>query len=269
MKSIDALVEDIYKVLEVSPTGDSQLPVVAQTVVNYDVREARLRASNIGHPCNRKLWYDLSLEHKPLPLEPHTRVKFAYGDLIEDMVIQLAKAAGHTVEHEQSEFEFMGVKGHCDAVIDGVLVDVKSASPYAFDHKFRKEGLYHDDPFGYLTQLSFYAQALGMERQGFLVVNKVSGQLHFMEIPKEALPHVGNRIEELKTVMAMSTPPDRTFRSVPEGKSGNMKLDVNCSYCDYKHHCWPGLRKFVGSRGPIYLTDVRREPRMREVPVDA
>jgi hypothetical protein len=43
--------------------------------------------------------------------------------------------------------------GHQDAIIDGVLVDCKSASGVGFD-KFKYNKLAEDDPFGYVAQLS-------------------------------------------------------------------------------------------------------------------
>jgi hypothetical protein len=43
-------------------------------------------------------------------------------------------------------------------VIDGVTVDVKSASKYGFE-KFLKHNLREDDPFGYISQLSSYVYA--------------------------------------------------------------------------------------------------------------
>jgi hypothetical protein len=61
--------------------------------------------------------------------------------------------------------------------------------------------------------------------------------------------------------MVDATEPARTFEPIPEGKSGNMKLGLNCSYCGYKTHCHPGLRTFAYARGPVFLTDVIREPK--------
>jgi len=58
---------------------------------------------------------------------------------------------------------------------------------------------------------------------------------------------------------------------VPEGKSGNMKLGVNCSYCPHKVTCWDdanngdGLRLFLYSNGPMWLTEVQKEPKVQEI----
>ena len=76
----------------------------------------------------------------------------------------------------QKETTLGGVKGHIDAKVDGVLVDVKSASHFSFK-KFKDKSLYSDDPFGYIDQLSSYSTAEEVDRSRFLVMNKTSGEL--------------------------------------------------------------------------------------------
>jgi len=184
----------------------------------------------------------------------------------------LAKESGHEVTHEQFEVEEDGVKGHMDAVIDGVPVDCKSASPYSYK-KFEDGSFVFDDPFGYIPQLSGYAHKLGKtDEAGFFVSDKVDGSLCFAPIDEytiEANPP-GPRITHLRDVVNNPEPPSRCYEAVPEGKSGNMKLAVGCSYCPFKEDCWSdanngqGLRKFFYSRGPVWLTDVKREPRVSE-----
>ena len=47
-----------------------------------------------------------------------------------------------------------------------------------------------------------------------------------------------------------------------------------CAYCEYKAHCWKdanggrGLRKFIYSNGPVYLTEVNKTPKVIEVPIE-
>ena len=88
-----------------------------------------LRFSSLGRP-DRQIWYMANSQGGPQELNAKTYFKFLYGDIIELLVLFLAKEAGHKVEREQEEIEVDGVLGHIDAIIDGVVVDVKSASPY-------------------------------------------------------------------------------------------------------------------------------------------
>lgn len=55
-----------------------------------------------------------------------------------------------------------------------------------------------------------------------------------------------------------------------DGAYGNRKLGVECSYCPFKVDCWQdvndgsGLRKFIYSSGPRWLTVVKKEPNVME-----
>jgi len=224
-----------------------------------------LRMSNIGRP-DRQLWYDINSTGDKESLPPHTLIKFAYGDVIEQMILLYAKMAGHTVEQEQAEVEVDGIKGHIDAIIDGVLVDVKSASSFSFQ-KFDSGALFlpGNDPFGYVAQLCGYIEATGLERGGFLAVDKTLGKICFCEIPADVIAKykVRDRIAHIKEVVASPDLPPRCYPDVPDGTSGNMKLATGCSYCPHKFACWPDLKTYFYSTGPRYLTKVVREPRIQ------
>lgn len=231
-----------------------------------------LRMSNLGSPCSRKLWYSVNQSDRREALSASTRLKFLYGDILESLVLFLARISGHDVKGEQDELEIEGIKGHRDAVIDGVTVDVKSASSYSF-LKFR-EGLDdHNDSFGYRDQLGSYVFA-GREHQveshptrgAFLAVDKQLGHLTLdeHEFEKDYVEHVRKK----KAVVEAPNPPPRAFFDEPDGKSGNRKLGVQCGYCEFKRTCYPNLRSFAYSNGPRHLTKVVREPDVPEIGVD-
>lgn len=238
-----------------------------------DVRrgEGVLRFSSLGKP-DRQLWYAANKPEVAEKMHGKQNFKFLYGDIIEVLLLFLAKEAGHEVTHLQTEVEADGVHGHTDAVIDGVPTDSKSASPYSYQ-KFANGSFVFDDPFGYIPQLSGYAHALERtDRAGFLVAEKVAGDICYAEI--DSLTIRGNppgpRIARLRDVLSSSTPPVRCYEDVPEGKSGNRKLDIGCAYCPFKEDCWAdandgqGLKKYFYSRGPVWLTKVVREPRVEQ-----
>lgn len=270
MKTIDTLVDDIYALLDqgievpqkaVEHLGGSIAKKVAAALRRpLENRPPTLRLSNVGRPCKRQVWYELhGVEGEPLA--PYTRIKFLFGDILEELLLFLAEQAGHTVEDRQETLEVAGVVGHIDAVIDDVLVDVKSTTTRSFS-KF-EQGDMGDDPFGYVTQLDAYAHAKSAKRKGWLAVDKQLGHLVFAERTDDT-PVVAD-IQRTKALMASDTPPDRGFDPVPEGKSGNMKLPVPCAYCAFKHTCHPGLRTFMYASGPVFLTEVRSLPRVSEV----
>jgi hypothetical protein len=232
-------------------------------------RKPTLRLSNIGRPL-RQLWYELKGVPQE-PLSPETKFKFLYGDILETLVLFLAEAAGHKVERMQEEVEVDGVPGHIDAVIDGVLVDAKSCSPFSFA-KFTSGEYLENDPFGYIPQLSAYRKAIGLERAAFIPIEKVLGKISVVELPREKEADVSKRITDARSAIASDVPPERCYDPRPvskKDKSGNLVLSVGCSYCGWKNHCWQsanggtGLRTIIYSTGPKYFVEVAKEPRVK------
>jgi hypothetical protein len=282
-KTIDTLVEDIYGLFNedehhepnednLQELGKNIVELVRRRLARKDDERDPLRFSNLGRP-ERQLWYQANRPELAEGLSAKTFHKFLYGDMIEQLLIFFAKETGHKVEAEQLELEVDGVKGHIDCVIDGVTVDVKSASPYSFQ-KFKNGTVFTDDPFGYIGQISIYAsQVSPNEGAAFLVADKVHGDIGVVRVDPETVAQwePAKRIEHLKKTLASPDEPPRCYAAVPEGKSGNMKLGINCSYCPFKEYCWrdanggKGLRKFLYYNGPVWLAHVEREPNVQEI----
>ena len=277
--TLDTLVSDIYKVLESRKLSDAGLVdkyshtvgEVLHSRFKEDVRSPTLRMSNIGRPL-RQLWYELN-GYKGEEVSGKTLLKFSYGDATESLIVFLAEAAGHVVERLQEVIEVDGIKGHIDCVIDGVLVDIKSCSAFSF-RKFEDESLLEDgnDPFGYVAQLAGYAHALNLPA-AWIAFDKVNGNICILKLPKEKIDayDVRSRIETVRKTVSQPLPPERCYRDEPDGKSGNRKLGVGCSYCGHKTECWKdsndgkGLQVYIYSTGPRFLTNVVREPKVFSV----
>lgn len=247
-KTIDTLVDDIYNLVDTGKKNPDQeaLFALGSTVMDAVKRQlwmatsdmpGRLRMSNIGKPCSRSLWYDINGDDKVESLSPETRLKFMIGDIVEALVVYLAKEAGHSVTDQQAEIEMEGIKGHIDCVIDDELVDIKSASSFAMK-KFKNGTLPNDDPFGYISQISGYGNALGKKRGTFLAFDKSSGEL--ATYTHSQLENTEIKIKEVKAAVALPEPPDRCFETVKDRQTSRQKLGVNCSYCSHKHTCWAG-----------------------------
>lgn len=230
-------------------------------------RSGALRFSSLGKP-DRHLWYDAHpVEGGTEPLLPKTYLKFMYGDVIEQLLLFLVKEAGHEVTHEQHEVEADGVLGHIDAIIDGTVVDVKSASPYGYK-KFQMNTVPEDDPFGYTAQLAGYASVLTPDKPAaWLAMDKVGGDICVSILPTSVIKYhqPEPRIKELKEVLEADEPPPRCYDLIPDGKSGNMKLPPGCSYCAHKFRCYPDLRVFLYSTGPRFLAVTAKVPDVPEV----
>lgn len=276
-KTLDTLVEDIYELFNPNKThipSEENLDKVAESIKNIlrtrlaereNTRDP-LRISAIGKP-DRQLWFMAHPDGNEEEISSKTYFKFLYGDIIEQLILFLAREAGHTVEDEQAEIEINGVTGHIDARIDGVIVDVKSASPTGYK-KFEQARVVEDDPFGYVAQLSGYSFVLNPgEPAAWIAFDKVHGDICVSKLSYSIIQHnePGPRIEHLKEVIASENIPPLCYDPVPDGKSGNMKLPTPCGYCAHKKRCHPNLRTFLYGNGPRFLTTVAKLPDVPEV----
>lgn len=273
-KSVDTLIDDIYEVLAGGQNiDDSLITELSQTITDViktrlsssSSKRTHLSLSSIGKPL-RKLWYDLKEPTEDEPAPPYSRLKFLYGDIIECLVLWLAKVAGHTVTDQQKEVTHFGIVGHIDSIIDGEVVDAKSASPRSYQ-KFARKTLPQEDPFGYLAQLQAYDEEVGAGHPGFLAMNKVTGELCLYQPDKVFdLPDTEQLIADAKEALSKPEPPEqKCYEDIPDGKSGNRKLDRGCIFCPFKKKCWPGLRAFKYSDGVRYLTKIVKEPKTEEI----
>jgi hypothetical protein len=279
LKSIDTLIPDLEALLtggldsldpDIVEAFGKRLAETMASRLKREPREFTLRMSNIGKPCLRQLWLERVYPDKVEKLNASTLLKFQYGDLLEELLLFLAELSGHRVEGRQDTQRIGSIVGHRDAVIDGVVVDVKSASTFSFG-KFKNHLSKDTDAFGYIDQLQSYlhgsqgdAIVTDKGRGAFLVIDKTLGHLcldFHKYVPKDWEGEYERRIE----IVNGTEIPNRAFRPEPDGKSGNTKLGVNCSYCSVKTACYPGLRAFKYYGGPTFLVNVAREPNVEEI----
>lgn len=284
MPNIETLVPDIYAMLQKREGTDLVLDEWAKhganmtnhihTAISEDTRGVRkpnvLYASEIGKKCARQLFYRLNYPTLSDDTQPWTKFKFLYGSLIEESVLALAKAAGHEVRDEQRQVAYVlpngwEVRGRIDAIIDGHVVDVKSMAPFSYN-KYKKFGFTDaTDSFGYREQVDFYRTALAINSRAYILgADKVNGHISLFPV-MQYIDGSHMRKELTKLTDVLSSLPERTFSDEPIGAKGNRGLCMECSYCEYKHTCWDNLRGFAYSNGPVWLTKVVEEPKVKEI----
>ena len=284
-KTTDNLVSDIYDLMvtkDADPSVDVEAEIdkfgegvkaLMRTEFGREKRKdnRKLRLSNIGR-TDKYLWNHVNGTEGE-DILPHTYVKFMYGHLIEEMLLFLTRMAGHSVTDEQKVCKVEGIVGHMDCKIDGVVTDVKSASSFGFK-KFKDGTLANDDPFGYIDQIKAYAHDCGETQVGWLTMDKANGHLTYLKYDLENVENeklkepIVDRVKHIKQLVEGDEPTEYCYDPVPDGKSGNMKLAMGCSYCQFKEHCYPNMRVFAYSYGPKYLVDVVKEPKVQEVMPD-
>jgi len=281
LTTIHTLVPDVYELLQTKGWYNGDLTSYLTDNINQRLEaqwgsdtasKSSLRLSRMGDCCPKALWYSIHRPEEAEPLPSWAIFKYSYGHIIEALALTLAKAAGHRVEGEQDELVVDGIKGHRDAVIDGCVVDVKSATSFKVAES-RRGSLEKSDSFGYLDQLDGYVLGsandplVTVKDKGYLwFIDKTLGHMNVYEHPARP-ERIRNRIERSKRIVECSSAPPCECGTRERGSSGNIELDVRASYSPYKHSCFPSLRTFLYADGPVYLSRVEETPKHHGIPI--
>jgi CRISPR/Cas system-associated exonuclease Cas4 (RecB family) len=172
------------------------------------------------------------------------------GDIVEAVFKGLLTQAGISYSDGERVTLTVGeheIPGTPDLIMDGKVDDVKSASPWSYENKFKSfQTLDESDSFGYVAQLAGYAKACGVKAGGWWVVNKATGEFKYVaaegiDVDKElseiqaTADHVKkNEFERCYEAV------EETYRKKP---TGNLVLGRDCQWCSYRYACWPGLEE--------------------------
>jgi len=239
-----------------SSIDDSILDTVAADIkdalsrqLSGDKKEFRLRMSNLGRKrC--QLWFEKNDPESKLPNSPFFIINMMLGDIVEAVFKGLLRAS--KVEFEDSKKVVLKTKnkdieGSYDLVLNGKVDDVKSTSPWAYENKFIDfETLRNKDSFGYVSQLVGYAKARGVPVGGWWVVNKANGNFKYVSASNVDVDTEMQKIEDTISYIDNDEPFERCYEPIEEtyyGKpSGNLKLGIECSLCNYREKCWDNLQ---------------------------
>lgn len=212
-----------------------------------------LSLSQVGRPlCQLQMARD---GVEPEPMTAATKMVMIYGDMVEAAVKAILTEAGVAYDGAGEvtlDLPSGVIRGEFDMILrdeTDTVWDVKSASGWAVRNKWSKgfDAVYEGDSFGYVHQLVGYAAGTGLKPGGWIVVNKESGDWLVVEFPddEELIDKVLDDMDERVRFLQEKRPFVRTCEDVEEtwyGKpTGNRVLQYPCSFCPYKHSCWPGL----------------------------
>ena len=212
-----------------------------------------LRMSNMGRPS-------CQLHLQAMGAEPEKRsydfkMRMIVGDLMEAALITLMEASGINIKskHEKVSYKIDDtvINGEYDIELDDGIWDIKTASPFAFEHKFNSDTPYErikaNDSFGYVAQGTGYGMAAGKPFKGWIALNKSTGEIAFAEAinSSKEKEEVNETIRKSIDAVDVSKPFQKQFSDVPEvfykKETGNRTLCMECSWCDYKQHWWTDL----------------------------
>lgn len=201
-----------------------------------------LRASNIGHPCERYLYLLIKHWEEQTPHDEGLQNIFDLGNSIEEYTIKKLRDAGLEVitpTQRSWKVENPLITGREDIRIKdpetGELIpgEIKGLSPYEWERLNSIEDFYNARrPYirGYPAQLMVYCWKFEKEKGFFILTNKLTGELKIIEVPfdwnrADALLKKGERI-----YAALA---DQKGETVPEACD-----DVTvCEQCQMRHLC--------------------------------
>ena len=170
----------------------------------------KVRASNVGRPLCQLQMEKNEVKGESQPYS--SKMRNLFGDLIEATAVLILKSSGVEVTNEQKSVRYnvsnsTHIDGTFDVEIDNKIWDIKSASPFAFEHKFKNgfNALTKGDTFGYVEQGYVYSEAEKKKFGGWIAINKSTCEWAVTETPladdeykNEALKKVKKNTEAIK-----------------------------------------------------------------------
>lgn len=180
-----------------------------------------LRASNLGHPCERYLYLLLRHWDEQKPHDVGLQSIFNLGNSIEEYTIKNIKEAGFEVitpTVRSWKIEKPLITGREDIRIkdeNGELlpVEIKGISPFEFDKLNTVEDFMKSKRSyirGYPAQLQTYMYYFAKEKGFFALTNKLTGETKFIEMPfdYEYAESLLQKAERIYAALDSDTPPE-------------------------------------------------------------
>lgn len=197
-----------------------------------------LRASNLGHPCERYLYLLIKHWDEQKPHDVGLQAIFDLGNTIEEHTIKNIQEAGFEVitpTQRSWKIDKPLITGREDIRIkdeNGELlpVEIKGLSPFEYDKLNSVDDFFKSKRYyvrGYPAQLQIYMYYFEKEKGFFALTNKLTGQTKFIEMPfdyayAESLLQKAERIyKALQTNIAPDTCDDVSV----------------CENCSMQHLC--------------------------------
>jgi CRISPR/Cas system-associated exonuclease Cas4 (RecB family) len=198
-----------------------------------------LRASNIGHPCERYLYLLIKHWDEVKPHDEGLQNIFDFGNSVEAYTIQKLKDAGlEVITPTQRSWKVLNplITGREDIRIkdpdDGQLypAEIKGLSPNEWERLNSIDDFYTSKRYyvrGYPAQLTVYLWHFEKEKGFFVLTNKLTGEIKIIDVPfdwdrADALLKKGERIYK---ALETDTPPESCD-------------DISvCENCGLRHIC--------------------------------
>lgn len=182
-----------------------------------------IRASNLGHPCERYLFLLIKHWEEQKPHDVGLQNIFDLGNTLEAHTIENIKEAGFevvtpTVRSWKVDVAGGIITGREDIRIkdeNGELlpVEIKGISPFEFDRLNTVNDFLNSKKSyirGYPAQLFIYMYKFAKEKGFFALTNKLTGETKFIEVPfdYDYGEKMLQKAERIYAALASDTPPE-------------------------------------------------------------
>ena len=197
-----------------------------------------LRASSIGHPCERYLYLMVKHWDEQKPHDVGLQCIFDLGNTLEEHTIKNIKEAGFEVitpTVRSWKIEKPLITGREDIRIkdeNGELlpVEIKGISPFEFDKLNTVDDFMKSKRSyirGYPAQLQIYMYYFAKEKGFFALTNKLTGETKFIEMPFD--------YEYAESLLQKA---ERIYKALDEEAPPDACEDISvCEGCSLAHIC--------------------------------
>lgn len=201
-----------------------------------------LRASNIGHPCERYLYLLIRYWEEQTPHDEGLQNIFDLGNTIEEYTIKKLRDAGlevFTPTQRSWKVENPLITGREDIRIkdpeDGQLYpgEIKGLSPFEWERLNCVEDFYISKKYyvrAYPAQLMVYCWRFEKEKGFFILTNKLTGEIKIIEVTFDwqRADALLKKAERIYAALA-----DKSGKTIPASCD-----DISvCENCQMRHRC--------------------------------
>lgn len=229
--------------------------LMRQLMQDREEKPGRLYVTRFSHPCARKGAYGYHA-FEAEEVRPRGKINFLVGDMVEIALASLGRLAGCDLQTPPKvilDINGTQVTGYGDDLLqeggEGYLVEYKKVTSYAL-RRFQRNGV--EDAWGYASQIHCYLKGLSLDKAILLAAAPETGALHEQVLFFDEVAWLAAR-NRASQILA-SRPERLPMRAIPTvvTKNGREKLGLQCSYCNYRQHCWPEAKMELVRGRPVW-----------------